>query len=193
MAKYGMPDTDGISGYLKVFIEQDGDLVVGYIGDGASKQLSNMWQNPFEGDTVGQAGGAANKLSDLFQVQTDNTTKSVMNTALVWEGVTPIELNLPVYFKAYGNAKNEVDDAIMFLEKFASPELNDVAGVGAIPKPCQVNIGQRVLLPNCRIRDISSELDVPRTNEGYMTRNTVQLSISMERMTNRSQIENLYK
>lgn len=194
MATVGMTRDDGMSSFLKVSIAQGGDMVIGYIGDGASKQLANFWQNPFEGDTVGQAGGGVSKVADLTQVANEKTTKTVMNTAIVWEGISPHELVLPVYFKAYSNAKAEVNDAIMFLEKFASPELSEsVMGVGVIPQLCQINIGRRLYLPRCQIRDVSSELDAPRTRDGYMTRNTVQLSITMDRMTNRSEIQNLYK
>lgn len=190
----GMARDDGISQYLKVSIAQGGVTVIGYIGDGASKQLSNFWQNPFEGDTLGQAGGAGSKVADLTQVGTDMTSKTVMNTAIVWEGISPHELTLPIYFKAYSNAKTEVNDAIMYLEKFASPELNEnLVGAGVIPQLCEVNIGRRLLLTRCQIKDVSSELDAPRDSNGYMTRNTVQLSITMDRMTNRSEIQNLYK
>jgi hypothetical protein len=79
----GMTRDDGISGFLKVSINQGGVTVIGYIGEGASKQLSNFWQNPFEGDTIGQAGGAGSKVADLAQVQTSVTSKTVMNTAIV--------------------------------------------------------------------------------------------------------------
>jgi hypothetical protein len=189
----GMTRQDGISDFLKVAIEQGDVTVIGYIGDGAAKQLSNFWQNPFEGDTVGQAGGGGSKVADLMQVGSDVTSKTVMNTAIVWEGIGPHELTLPVYFKAYSNAKSEVNDAIMYLEKFASPELSEgMVGAGVIPQSCKVNVGRRLLLPNCQIKDVSSELDAPRDKQGYMTRNTVQLSITMDKMTNRSQIQNLY-
>jgi hypothetical protein len=101
---------------------------------------------------------------------------------------------LPVYFKAYKNAKSEVNDAIMYLEKFSSPELSEsLAGAGAIPQLCAINVGRRLMMPRCQIKDVSSELDAPKTSDGYMTRNTVQLSITMDRMTNRSQIQNLYQ
>lgn len=194
MATVGMTRDDGMSHYLKVSIAQGGVTVIGYIGDGASKQLANFWQNPFEGDTVGQAGGAGSKVADVIQVSSEATSKTVMNTAIVWEGISPHELVLPIYFKAYSNAKTEVNDAIMYLEQFASPELSEsLMGAGVIPQVCQVNIGRRLLLPRCQIKDISSELDAPRTRDGYMTRNTVQLSITMDKMTNRSEIQNLYK
>jgi hypothetical protein len=190
----GMTRDDGISGFLKVSINQGGVTVIGYIGEGASKQLSNFWQNPFEGDTIGQAGGAGSKVADLAQVQTSVTSKTVMNTAIVWEGISPHELVLPVYFKAYKNAKSEVNDAIMYLEKFSSPELSEsLAGAGVIPQLCAINVGRRLMMPRCQIKDVSSELDAPKTSDGYMTRNTVQLSITMDRMTNRSQIQNLYQ
>ncbi|MGL6124798.1 MAG: hypothetical protein ACRC1W_17795, partial [Shewanella sp.] len=164
MPTYGMCRADGVSSYLKVFIKQGDVTVVGYIGDGASKQLSSMWQSPFEGDTVGQAGGGAyDKAADIAQVKTGATTKTMMNTAMVWEGISPHEITLPIYLKAFENAKEEVNDAIMHLEMMASPQLSeDWVGLGSIPQTCEVNIGRRLILPRCQIKDVSSELDAPK-------------------------------
>ncbi|GAB1077448.1 MULTISPECIES: hypothetical protein [Shewanella] len=189
----GMTLKDSVSDHLKVYINQGDITVIGYIGEGASKQLSNFWQNPFEGDTVGQAGGGVSKGADLVQAGTGTTSKSQMNTALVWEGIGPHEINLPVYFKAFRNAKTEVQDALMYLEQMASPELAETVGIGSIPKTCSINIGRRQIYPKCQIREVSYELDAPRDSKGYMTRNTAQLSITMDRMTNRTQVPNLYK
>lgn len=189
----GMSLKDGISDHLKVYIHQQGVTVIGYIGEGASKQLSNFWQNPFEGDTVGQAGAGVSKGADLVQAGTGVTSKSQMNTALVWEGISPHEINLPIYLKAFKDAKTEVQDAIMHLEQMSSPELSDTVGMGSIPQVCLINVGRRQIYPNCQIREVSHELDAPRDRNGYMTRNTVQLSITMDRMTNRAQVPNLYK
>ncbi|MCX8980187.1 hypothetical protein NLN92_19460 [Citrobacter portucalensis] len=50
---------DNISPYLKVYItdSQNGDLVVGYIGDGASASLSSEWTAPFAGVDLGSLAG----------------------------------------------------------------------------------------------------------------------------------------
>lgn len=193
-ATVGMMRKDGVSDYLKIFIKQDDVTVIGYIGQGASKQLSSFWQNPFEGDTVGQAGGGAtSKIADVGQVTFGSTSKTVLNSALVWEGISPHEITVPVVFQAYQNAKTEVNDAIMYLEQFASPDLDNTIGFGAIPKVCSVNVGRRLILPDCQIKDVSYELDQPKTKDGYYTNNTVTLQISMNNMSNRSEIPNLYK
>lgn len=197
---------DGISKHLKVYIQQGKVTVIGYLGDGASKTLSSQWQSPFENDTAGQANSRLEKVADVMQLESGKTSKTVMNTALIWDGTSPFELSLPLYFKAYKDAKREVDDAIMYLEQFASPELmqgnvkgeydallNGTLAIGAIPQPCMVNVGHKLILKSCVIENVSSELDAPKTKDGFMTRNTVQLQIRMNRMTNKSQIQSLYK
>lgn len=196
---------DGISDFFKVYIMQGDVCVVGYIGEGASKQLTNQWQSPLEEDTAGQMMGeirqGLSRVADLAQIHTGKTSKTVFNTAMVWNGIGPHELSLPLYFKAYHNAKKEVNDAIMWLEKMSSPELFDgdfagalmgSKGISTIPQTCIVNVGRRLILKDCLITDVSSELDVPKTKDGYMTRNTVQLQITMNRMTNRSKVDSLY-
>lgn len=207
MIKCGMcREDDGVSDHLKVFIQQDDVTVIGYIGDGASKSLSSQWGTPFENDTAGQASGRLEKVADIIQLTTGKTSKTVMNTAMIWDGINPFELSLPLYFKAYKNARLEVNDPIMFLEQFASPQLMEgnvaneynaissgTAAMGTIPRTCSVNIGRRIIFKNCVILDVSSELDTPKTKQGYMTRNLVQLQIRMDRMTNRSEIQSLYK
>lgn len=60
---------DNISQYLKVFITdmEHGDMVVGYIGDGASMALSAEWNPPFAGLNLGSIAGeqAANAAGGL--------------------------------------------------------------------------------------------------------------------------------
>ena len=193
---FGVQSQDGLSGHLKCTITGKlpslGEItVVGYIGEGASKSLTSNWESPFEGDTVGNAG-VLDKASSLTQVYSDRTSKTQLNSRLVWEGVSPPELNMPLYFHALTNAKLEVEDAIMALEAMASPELNELTPGGRVPITVIVDVGRRLKLPNVIIRDVSSELDAPRDRSGYMIRNTVQLTCSMNGMVNQSDIPKLY-
>lgn len=193
MANYGVPENDGVSEYLKVMVQVGNDVVIGYIGEGSTKQLSTMWQSPFEGDTVGQAGGIGSKVMDVAQAHSGITSKGVMNTMIVWDGTSPMKLMLTINLKAYNNPQNEVDKAIMMLEAFSSPDLSNTVGLGGIPLTCAVNIGRKVILKDCHIEDVSSELDAPRDKDGYMTRNTVSLSITTSKMINKTEISNIYK
>lgn len=38
---------------MKVYILSSEDMVVGYIGEGSTAELSSMWQSPFENQSVG--------------------------------------------------------------------------------------------------------------------------------------------
>lgn len=213
MPQYGVSNDDGISQYLKCYItdESTGIMVVGYIGDGASKSLSSNWTSPFESDTAGKAAGM-DKVADLIQAGTGNTLVTQFNSRMVWEGTTPPTLSLPLYFHAKHNARNEVDRAIMYLEQFASPQLSgsnlsnaslptSLSGakqmakdaIGRTPQPVTVNVGRRFVMTNVLILEVQSELDAPRTKDGYMTRNTVNLSITPAQMINRSEIPKLYQ
>lgn len=193
MPQYGVAASDGISQYLKCYITREGSnvSVVGYIGEGASKALTSNWTSPFESDTAGKAAGL-DKVADLAQVGTGKTLVNKFNSQMVWEGTTPPTLSLPIYFQARNNAKNEVDMAIMTLEQFASPELGEKLVVGRTPIPVQVNVGRRFVMSSVVITEVQSELDAPRTKDGYMTRNTVTLTLTPPQMINASEIPNLY-
>ncbi|MGI5664288.1 hypothetical protein ACRYLP_11385 [Escherichia coli] len=39
---------DGISPLMKVYILSSEDMVVGYIGEGSTAELSSMWQSPLK-------------------------------------------------------------------------------------------------------------------------------------------------
>ena len=209
MPQYGVANSDGISQYLKCWISQTDEktkittTVVGYIGEGASKELTSNWTSPFESDTAGKAAGM-DKVADLMQAGTGKTMVTQFNSRMVWEGTTPPSLSLPIYLHAKYDARNEVDRAIMCLEQFASPELDtgkvtgrslslDTVKLGRTPNIVTVNVGRRLVIPNMVITNVQSELDAPRTRDGYMTRNTVNLSITPIQMFNASEIPNLYK
>lgn len=197
MPTVGVSTKDGLSGYLKVYITQGDTTVVGYIGEGASKTLTSNWTSPFESDTLGNAGGG-NRIAGVSQsLQSGEgegklTTVSQHNSVMVWEGTSPPTLNLPIYFHAYANAKLEVEDAIQALERFASPELNEYLPGGRTPQLVVIDVGRRYKIMNALITEVTSELDAPRTSEGYMTRNAVTLSVTPDRMVNASQLPSMY-
>ena len=187
----GVSAQDGISGYLKITITQGANVVTGYIGEGSSKTITSNWSSPFESDSVGKAA-ALEKTSSIGQSATGVTSVSKFNSQMIWEGTTPPTLNLTIFFQATSDPKNEVHDAIMLLEQFASPELNELAPGGRVPGPVVVDVGRRLKVSNVQIHDVTSELDAPRGKGGYMMRNTVQITLAPAQMVNASEIPGLY-
>jgi hypothetical protein len=59
---------------------------------------------------------------------------------------------------------------------------------GRIPLPVILNIGRRMLIPNCVIESMSVPLDKERTKEGYLVRADATLSISTKVMLNKENI-----
>lgn len=187
----GVSDQDGISGFLKISFSQGANVVTGYIGEGSSKTLTSHWTAPFESDSVGKSA-SFEKVAGVVQSASDYTAVALFNSQMVWEGTTPPTLNLTVFFQATSDPKNEVHDAIMMLEQFASPELNDMAPMGRIPQAVVVDVGRRIKVANVQIHDVTSELDAPRNSQGYMMRNTVQVTLAPAQMLNSSEIPGLY-
>ncbi|MGL5303825.1 MAG: hypothetical protein ACRC9M_09510 [Aeromonas sp.] len=187
----GVSAQDGVSGYLKVTITKGDYVVTGSIGEGSAKTITSTWTTPFESDSVGKMAGVAT-VANVGQALSGGTTVSAFNSTMVWEGTSPPSITLTILLLASTNPKVEVHDAIMFLERFASPELNDVAPGGRIPTPVVVDIGRRIKYANVLVMDVSSELDAPRSKQGYMLRNTVQLTLSPNQMINSSEIAGSY-
>ena len=187
---------DGISPLMKAYIISSEDMVIGYLGEGSSAELTSLWQSPFEdkamGSVLGAISEATSALTGVAQVISGRTTKSRLNSTLVWEGQQPPEFTLVLDFLAMSNAKTEVNDAITTLLKMASPELNDVALFGRIPEAVTINIGRNVMLTNVVIKSVSYQLDAPRTSEGYFTHNTVTLQCSGNTSINRSNISSVF-
>ncbi|EHK9599687.1 TPA: hypothetical protein ACGPTU_004281 [Escherichia coli] len=181
---------------MKAYIISSEDMVIGYIGEGSSAELTSLWQSPFEdkamGSVLGAISEATSALTGVAQVISGRTTKSRLNSTLVWEGQQPPEFTLVLDFLAMSNAKTEVNDAITTLLKMASPELNDVALFGRIPEAVTINIGRNVMLTNVVIKSVSYQLDAPRTSEGYFTHNTVTLLCSGNTSINRSNISSVF-
>lgn len=187
---------DGISPLMKAYIISSEDMVIGYIGEGSSAELTSLWQSPFEdkamGSVLGAISEATSALTGVAQVISGRTTKSRLNSTLVWEGQQPPEFTLVLDFLAMTNAKTEVNDAITTLLKMASPELNDVNLWGRIPEAVTINIGRNILLTGVVIKSVSYQLDAPRTPEGYFTHNTVTLQCSGNTSINRSNISSVF-
>lgn len=200
----GVPTDDGVSDALKVQITQgageSGDIsVVGYMLEGSSFSLSSVWEAPFEGDHLGNAG-VVDKGAQIYQTVHGETFKTQFNSNNIWQGTEPPEVTLVLYFHAYSDAKREVDDPIRYLLQMASPELkagtiDSIPSEGVIgrePPPAMFDIGRRLKL-NMRIKDVQYDLTAPKTKDGYFANNTVTITAAPKAMFNRSQIPNMFK
>lgn len=191
--RVGAAPSDGISDYLKCHITSDlyGITVVGYIAEGSSGQLSNTWNAPFEGDSVGSMP-VIGTVANLGQSSTNMTTVTQHNSEMIWQGVQSPSFNLTLYFQAMRNAKTEVNDAITYLMQMASPDLNEYFPGGRPPQVCTMDIGRRIKLLDMVIQDVSYELDAPRTGDGYFTHNTVTLQCCAKRMLNAPDLPTIF-
>lgn len=188
MAQFGAIFPDGISDYLKLYITSEDLCVVGYIGEGASAQLTANWTSPFEGDSVGSVAGET--LSNLIQSGTNTTSVSRLNSLMVWQGSQPFDFTLPIYLHAMYDANIEVNAAIAALCAMQAPELNDITPLGRRPYCCVLDIGRRFKIVDVVIQSVQFELDAPRTADGFYTHNNVSLQCSAMAVTNRSEMKN---
>ena len=190
MPTVGMTRKDGISQHLKAYVKQGRTTVVGYIGEGAMKEIAAHWESPFENDTGG--GGAVGNATALVQTATDITTVSKLSSVKTFQGIESYSMTLPLHFKAFSNPKAEVNDPIMYLEQFASPDLNNILAGGRIPAEVVIDVGRRFKIVKCLIESVSSELDAPRDKNGYFLHNTVSLQLVRSDMVNSGEVQSLY-
>lgn len=198
--RYGVINDKTLSQVLKVTITQRvGDrsvAVVGYLGEGSSKEFQSNWESPFEGDTVGgQAQRLAGGAQALSQSQTNGglTSVSGFNSKQIWSGNAPMTMNLTLEFKAISDPLNEVNRAIMELERMASPELNDYMMLGRTPQSVCVDVGRTNVYKDMLIESVSSELDATKTKDGLFLSNTVTLSLTARNVINRSKINETFR
>lgn len=187
---------DGISPYLKVYFTSDTDMVVGYLGQGSSANISAQWESPFENASVGGVTGAITRYGQQAaggaQVFTGYTSKSSFESRLVWGGQMPPEFTIVVDLMATINAQVEVNAAITTLLQMASPQLNNLTPMGRPPATVTLDIGRRLKLMDVVIKDVSYELDAPRTADGFYTHNKVTLQCSGDGMINKSDIPSMF-
>ncbi|WP_241576564.1 hypothetical protein [Rosenbergiella collisarenosi] len=187
---------DGISPYQKVYFTSDTDMVVGYLGQGSSVNFSAQWESPFENSSVGGVAGAISqygqKLAGGAQVFTGQTSKTSFESRLVWGGQMPPEFTIVVDLMATVNAQIEVNAAITTLIQMSSPQLNNLTPMGRPPATVTLDVGRRLKLMDVVIKDVSFELDAPRTADGFYTHNKVTIQCSGDNMINKSDIPSLF-
>lgn len=180
-----------LSDHLKAFIKTDGAMVVGIIGEGSSRELSAMWESPFENDTP---GSAFSKVSGLLQagkmgMEKGTTSKSTLNTTQVWSGTLPLSFTLVLELYAVSDPYSEVLAAVVELEKAASPQLNEMTPFGRRPESeIGLSVGRQIIYPECVITSISKQLDGPVSRDGYPLRAQVNLQLQTIATINSSDI-----
>lgn len=178
-----------ISDHLKAFIQTPDALVVGIIGEGSSRELTALWESPFENDTP---GSMFSKAGGLVQIGTGSTSQSTLNTTQVWSGTTPITFNLTLELYAVANAYQEVQAAVVELEKAISPELNQATPMGRTPQTVALNAGRQIIYPECVITNVSRQLDGPISQDGYPLRGSVTITLQTITTINQSDIADTF-
>lgn len=179
-------------------------MVVGLIGKGTSRSLTANWDAPLEQTNVGSEG-AVSKVSGAAQAKTGTTSVTTFSTTQVWSGNNPIKFNLILDFFAWDNAAEQVMTPLQWLEEFSSPQVNGVspfaAGnvgssgenvLGRIPQRVSINIGRRVIVPECVIESTSAPLDGERDVKGNLLRAQATLDVQTLVMLNRSDISKVW-
>ncbi|RYU41120.1 hypothetical protein ERW49_18810 [Aliivibrio finisterrensis] len=196
----GVPDDDGISDFLKCAITQNIGgtevTVMAYMTEECRLSLNSVWESPFDGDSVGNAG-IADKFSNIAQVKTGATSKTQLNSHKVWEGMEPPEASLTLTLHAYTNAQLEVDDPIQYLLQMASPDLREETPVGVdgslgrVPGEAMFNVGRKFIMPMV-ISNVTYNLNAPKTPQNNYAYNTVTLTVSPKTMINKSEVPNKF-
>lgn len=175
-----------LSDHLKAFIQREGGpVVVGIIGEGSSREVTALWESPYENDTP---GSMFSKGAGLAQIESGRTSKSTLNTTQVWSGTTPHTFNLVLEFYATSDAYNQVQAAVIELEKMTAPEMNEIAPLGRIPGNVTLNAGRQIIYPDCVVTSVSRQLDGPISSDGYPLRGSVTLTIQTMATVNQSDI-----
>ena len=193
MAMVGTDDPS-ISDHLKAYVQREGGpMVIGIIGEGSSRELTALWESPFENDTPGSMFARMGGLiqAGAFQgigVEGGSTSKSGLNTTQVWSGTTPHNFNLVLEFYAVSDAYNAVQAAVIEMEKMAAPELNGATPGGRIPPTVTLRVGKQIIYPQCVITSVSRDLDGPISRDGYPLRGSVTLQLQTQTTINQSEI-----
>lgn len=186
---------DSISSVLKVWIKQDQRCVCGIIGPGTSRTLTAKWDSPLEQTNVGSQG-ALSTIADGGQALTGKTTVTTFSSTQIWQGNTPLKFSLNLVLFAQSDAAFEVMTPLQWLEEFASGNVNGTvpldpkaaigltngSALGRIPDTVTINLGRKIIVPNCVIENITIPLDKEKDKNGNLIRASVQLDIQTKTM-----------
>jgi len=193
---YGM-DIPEISEHLKGAVVQAGVCVIGLLGDGTSRDMTQSWGSPFENDTLENAmgRGAGGKIGNLAKrgiKMTGATTMTTLNTQKVWQsGDHTLTLVLKFFVTQDGDPVSQVSRAVQSLEEMASPDIGTFP-TGRQPGLVAVNIGRRVIFPEMLIQGVPVALDKEVDSAGNMLRCTLSLSMTPFHMLGKPEIHKTY-
>ena len=181
-----------ISPFLKAWIKQGDQTVCGIIGPGTSRTLASKWDSPLEQANLGSTG-PLQMFANGMQAVSGRTTITTFSSTQVWQGNMPLKFSLNLIFMAQSNAYNEVMMPLEWLEEFASPDLGFATPGGRIPRSVIINVGRRIIVPECVIENITIPLDKEKNKNGDLIRAEVQLDIQTKVMLNRADIRETWK
>lgn len=195
---------ESISTALKAYVKQGNRMVVGIIGPGTTRSLTAKWDSPLENSNLGT--GIGDKAAGAAQALTGKTSVTTFSSTQVWQGNMPLKFSLNLIFVAQSDAVTEVMQPLQWLEEFGSPEINGVVPVdmaaatklffgqggdnvmGRIPGIVTINIGRKIIVPNCVIENITIPLDKEKDKDGNLIRAEVSLDIQTKVMLSKEKI-----
>jgi len=179
-----------ISYWHKIWIIQEKVVVVGYLGEGTSKEIVSNWDAPFADTSL---ESKFRQLTGLVRTVTDKTSLTQLNSRQVWAGNQPYTFNLVMKFRAFSDPLNEVEKAIEALEIMMAPNIQGEYTPSLnsrVPQPVQINFGRRQLLTDCCIRSMSVPQDKERDKNGYLIRADVSLIVETLQSITKTDLEN---
>lgn len=185
-------------------------MVVGVIGQGTSRSLTAKWDAPLEQTNAG-SDGAVEKLAGAIQAKSGNTSITTFSTTQIWGGNSPLKFNLVLDFFALYDAQKQVMLPMQRLEEFASPDVkgyspfepgfiskladsntNGGNKTGRIPSRVSINVGRKMIFPECVIESVTMPIDKERDSKGNLIRAQITLDIQTLVMLNRDDVQKTY-
>lgn len=151
----------------------------------------------------GTVAGAAQDLTGATTITTFSTTQ-------IWGGNNPLKFNLVLDFFAWDNAAEQVMRPLQWLQEFASPQVNGWSPIdlkaaaknltggdggnamGRMPMRVTLNVGRKIIIPECVIESVSVPIDGEKDSEGNLIRAQVTLDIQTLVMLNRDAVGAIY-
>jgi len=173
---------------LCVWILGEEDTVIGVIGEGTTKEIVANWESPFEDSSL---GSMFKKIGGMVQKITDMTSLTALSSVQTWGGNEPYLIDLVLKLYALSDPWQEVEGAILALEKMIAPDINFAQPGGRVPQPVMIHLGRHQIIQDCYIKSMSVPLDKERTsmlNGGYLMRADVNLQVGTIKMVTRSDL-----
>lgn len=194
----------GISPHLLCWIKQGNATVVGILGQGSSRSLMAQWTAPMENPDIGL--GITDYAKGTAQAMSGATAITTFSTTQVWSGNSPMKFNLVLDFFAIDDAVSQVMRPLEWLEQFASPQVNGWSpfdptnwkaggsgnATGRIPQRVTLDIGRKMIIPECVIENVSIPLDKERDSSGNLIRAQVTIDVQTLCMLNRDIVSKTY-